>query len=259
MTSSAASSAPMPNSSISRPDRFRIRASRSGPSPTPARPVPRAAVKAAQSIRSSRSTTRIPHPTRRRFRRSSGCSDPLCGFLNTGTLPPSVAPPAPPAPPPEPVPAVPAPFSPFLGEVVASQTSAQQFINNLVGNGPAQLAALNTAPVFSTPPGGGARVPPQQQRSPAAGRQDLPPGFDRRIIDIPPLTETRLIKDEVVAQIATANMERLQAAVRTLGLTLIASENLGITGSTMVRLRITDGRTPQYHIQRLGDAAVVAV
>jgi subtilisin family serine protease len=26
-----------------------------------------------------------------------------------------------------------------------------------------------------------------------------------------------------------------------------------------VRLRITDGRTPQYHIQRLGDAAVVAV
>jgi Subtilase family/The GLUG motif len=187
----------------------------------------------------------------------AGCSDPLCGFLNTGMLPP---PGAPPAPAPEPVPAVPAPFSPFFGEVIASQTSASQFINNLVGNGPAQLAALNTAPVVSTPPGGGARVPPQQQpTTPPPGAQNLPPGFPQRIIDIPPLTETRLIKDEVVVQITTANMERLQAAVRSIGLTLLASENLGITGSTAVRLRITDGRTVQDVIRALAAIQVVAV
>ncbi len=192
----------------------------------------------------------------------AGCSDPLCGFLNTGTLPPSVAPPAPPAPPPEPVPAVPAPFSPFLGEVVASQTSAQQFINNLVGNGPAQLAALNTAPVFSTPPGGGARVPPQQQQpSPAPGAQNLPPGFPQRIIDIPPLTETSLIKDEAVVHIATATVtvERLRAAVAPLGLEIVASENIAITGSTAVRLRFTDGRTVQDVIRALAAIQFVAV
>jgi hypothetical protein len=186
----------------------------------------------------------------------AGCNDPLCGFLNTGMLPPPGA--ASPAL--EPVPVVPAPFSPFFGELIASQTSASQFINNLVGNSPAQLAALNTAPVVSTPPGGGARVPPQQQpTTPPPGAQNLPPGFPQRIIDIPPLTETRLIKDEVVVQITTANMERLQAAVRSIGLTLLASENLGITGSTAVRLRITDGRTVQDVIRALAAVQVVAV
>jgi filamentous hemagglutinin family protein len=189
----------------------------------------------------------------------AGCTDPLCGFLNTGILPP---PGAPPLPPPEPVPVVPSPFSPFLGEVIASQTSAQQFINNLVGNGPAQLAALNTAPVFSTPPGGGARVPPQQQApTPAPGAQNLPPGFDRRIIDIPPLTETSLIKDEAVVHIATASVtvERLRAAVAPLGLEIVASENIAITGSTAVRLRFTDGRTVQDVIRALAAIQFIAV
>src|SRR5262249_53266042 len=63
-----------------------------------------------------------------------------------------------------------------------------QFINNLVGIGPTQLAALNTAPVIDTSTGG-ARLPPQQQQgqqpAPAPGGQNLPPGFDRRIVDIP--------------------------------------------------------------------------
>ena len=66
-----------------------------------------------------------------------------------------------------------------------------------------------------------------------------------RIVDIPPATETRMIKDEVVVQIAS-NMtaDQLQAAVRRLGLTVIASESLTNSGSTVVRLKITDGKTP---------------
>jgi filamentous hemagglutinin family protein len=181
----------------------------------------------------------------------AGCNDPLCGFLNTGILPP-----------PGSVPAVPSPFSLFFGEIIASQTSASQFINNLVGNGAAQLAALNTAPVVNIPQTGGARVPPQRQApTPPPGAQNLPPGFPQRIIDIPPLTETSLIKDEAVVHIATATVtvERLRAAVAPLGLEVVASENIAITGSTAVRLRFTDGRTIQDVIRALAAIQFVAV
>jgi hypothetical protein len=183
----------------------------------------------------------------------AGCNDPLCGFLNTGILPP-------------PGPSL-APFSPFFGEVVASQNSAQQFINNLVGFGPAQLAALNTAPVIDTNTGG-VRLPPQQQQqqqqqqqpAPAPGGQNLPPGFDRRIVDIPPLTETNLIKDEAVVQMLTSiTIERLRAAVAPLGIEVLAWENLAITGSTAVRLRFTDGRTIQEVIQALAGIQFLAL
>src|SRR6516165_2508333 len=96
-----------------------------------------------------------------------------------------------------------------------------QVINNLVGQGPSQFAALNAAaPVFNTVLGG-IRLPPQQQPPGPTGsqqgqqqRQQLPVGFDRRVIDIPPPTETRFVKDEVVLQIAgNVTVEQLQAAV----------------------------------------------
>src|SRR5207248_9718730 len=122
--------------------------------------------------------------------------------------------------------------------------------------------ALNTAPVVNIPQTGGVTLPPQQQRpSPSPGAQNLPPGFDRRIIDIPPLTETNLIKDEAVVHIATATVtvERLRAAVAPLGLEVLASENIAITGSTAVRLRFTDGRTVQDVIRALAGIQFVAV
>src|SRR5262249_57969617 len=107
-----------------------------------------------------------------------------------------------------------------------------QVINNLVGISPTQLVALNTAPVIDTSTGG-ARLPPQQQRqgqqpAPAPGGQNLPPGFDRRIVDIPPLTATNLINDEALVHIATATVpvEGLRAAVAPLGLEGGGSEHL---------------------------------
>jgi Subtilase family/M26 IgA1-specific Metallo-endopeptidase N-terminal region len=182
----------------------------------------------------------------------AGCSDPLCGFLNTGILPPPGSQP----------PAVPQPLSPFSPEFRASLPGQVQVINNLVGIGPNQLAALNTAPVIDTSTGG-VRLPRQQQRqqpSPPAGAQNLPPGFDRRIIDIPPITETRLINNEALVQIATTNsIERLRAAVATLGLEVIASENIAITGSTAVRLRIPDGRNLRDVLQSLAGIQLFAV
>ena len=132
-----------------------------------------------------------------------------------------------------------------------------------------QLTALSTAPVFDTVQGSirlpqqqpSPPVPAAQQQSPApAAQQQLPSGFDRRVIDVPPSTETRFIKDEVVLQIAgNITVQRLQAAVARLGLTLLASEKLDIAGSTMARFRIGNGRSPTQIIRALAAIQLVAV
>jgi subtilisin family serine protease len=139
-----------------------------------------------------------------------------------------------------------------------------QVINNLVGNGPTQLAALNTAPVITIPQSGGVALPPQPAPQPPGaqppGAQNLPPGLSNRIIDIPPISETSFVNDETVVQIATSiTLERLRDAVAPLGLTVIASENLGITQSTVVRLRITNGQNVRQIIRALASVQLVAV
>src|SRR5439155_23031194 len=112
---------------------------------------------------------------------------------------------------------------------------------------------------------GGIRLPPHQQPPGPTGsqqgqQQQLPVGLDRRVIDIPPPTETRFVKDEVVLQIAgNVTVERLQAAVGRVGLTLLASENLAITGSTVARFRIPDGRSPAEIIRAVTAIQLVAV
>jgi filamentous hemagglutinin family protein len=154
---------------------------------------------------------------------------------------------------------------PFSPEFLASLSSQQaQAIQNLAGT--VQLASLNAAvpPVFSTVEGG-VRVPPQQQPPGPTGpqqgqQQQLPNALGRRVIDIPPPNETRFVKDEVVMQIASnGTVDRLQAAVGRLGLTLLASENLAITGSTVARFRITGGRSPAEIIRALAAIQLVAV
>ena len=163
------------------------------------------------------------------------------------------------------------PLSPEVLASLSAQQAAQQaqVIQNLGST--VQLTALSTAPVFDTVQGG-IRLPPQQPSSPApagqqqspspapAGQQQLPSGFDQRVIDVPPPTETRFIKDEVVLQIAgNITVQRLQATVASLGLTLLASENLAITGSTVARFRIDNGRSPAQIIRALAAIQLVAV
>ena len=64
------------------------------------------------------------------------------------------------------------PLPPFSLDLLASLPGSVQVINNLVGNGPAQLAALNPAgpAVFNTVQGG-IRLPPQQQPQGPTGAQ----------------------------------------------------------------------------------------
>src|SRR5262249_28038230 len=87
----------------------------------------------------------------------------------------------------------------------------------------------------------------------------LPAGFDRRIVDIPPPTETRLINDHVLVQIA-ANQDpaRLTETFNRLGLTVLATQSLGGTGSIALQLRITNGQTVSAIIQQLGSTQVWA-
>ncbi len=109
---------------------------------------------------------------------------------------------------------------------------------------------------------GAIRMPPQPPPAPppgAAGGRQILPGLDRRVVDIPPPTETRLIQDEVVVQIASQTADRLQAAVGRLGLTVIESENLTNSGSIVVRLRITNGRTPAAAIQAMANVGMAAI
>ena len=112
------------------------------------------------------------------------------------------------------------PFSPELASLLALQGRSwrRSRRRDPQSHEHVQLAALNTAPVFNTSQGG-IRLPPQQAPGPAPGTADwtrgrqqfLPPGFDRRIIDIPPPTETRFVKDEVMVQIRTdIGVERLR-------------------------------------------------
>src|SRR5262249_13144729 len=107
----------------------------------------------------------------------AGCSDPLCGFINTTILPPATAT---------------LPGAAFFQSLAVPS----QIITNLSAQVPSHLAALNAAApaVFNTVQGG-IRLPPQQQPPGPTGpqqgqQQQLPTGFDRRFINIPPPTET---------------------------------------------------------------------
>jgi filamentous hemagglutinin family protein len=218
-----------------------------------------------------------------------GCSDPTCVFVDTGQLPP---PGSQPQPSPEPFPQPsPSPLLPVSPDFFASLPVQSQIISNLVQNTQlvapspdffaslpvqsliisnlvqnAQLVALNTTgnPPLVNNIQGGINLPaqppvPTPTPGTAAGRQILP-GIDRRIVNIPPPGETRMIQDEVVVQIATSiGPDRLQAAVRSLGLTVIESQTLTSTGSTVVRLRIPNGRTPAAAIRSLANVGMAAI
>jgi hypothetical protein len=204
-----------------------------------------------------------------------GCTDPTCVFVSTGLLPspptsqltsePTSQPTAQPTSQPTSF-SLGSPTSPlllfvpeFLASLSAQQAQVTQNLTSIV-----QLAALSTPPVVNNIQGA-IQLPPQASPFPSppaagGGSQQLPPGFEGRVIDIQPPNESRFIKDEVILQIAgNIALDRLQASVAQLGLILLESENLAVTRSTAVRFRITDGRSPADIIRALAAVQLVTV
>ena len=149
----------------------------------------------------------------------AGCTNPTCVFVATGVLPSSpISPVTPLTPPvltppllpellstsPPSMPSAPPALLLLTPELLTSLAAQQaQVIQNLTGV--VQLAALSTPPVVSNIQGAiktPAQPPAGASSGAAAGGRQILPGLERRVVDIPPATETRLIQDEVVVQIA---------------------------------------------------------
>jgi hypothetical protein len=130
-----------------------------------------------------------------------------------------------------------------------------QIIDNLVNTNPV-FVNLTTPPVLNTQ--GGVRQPTFPPTT-TPGFQG-PPSFPR-LFDIPPLTETRFITDEVVLQIrSNVAIADLENALRRFGLTLLASERLpGTTDTIMLRFRITNGQGVRDIIRQLASVQIVAL
>ncbi len=85
-----------------------------------------------------------------------------------------------------------------------------------------------------------------RQRVPGFARNGLPsrpfpgePGFT----GVPPRGETRFISDEIVIHVGVGVApQTLDAAARRLGLTTLASQDLAVTGGTLVHFRIGNGQ-----------------
>jgi hypothetical protein len=144
---------------------------------------------------------------------------------------------------------------------VPSISSQQpQIIDNLINT--TQFANLNTTSPLD--PGGGVRQPqfPPPQPPPGAGpQQQQPQQIFQRIIDIPPLTETRFVTDQVLAQVrCDTAVPRVEEAVRRLGLSLRATQDLCTTaGSIALQFHITNGQDVRAIIRRLASVQIVAI
>ena len=78
---------------------------------------------------------------------------------------------------------------------------------------------------------------------------------------MPPLTETRFVKDQVLLQIrCDVGVPRVEAAVRRFGLTLMAQQNLcSTTGTVALQFHIDQGGTVRDIIRRLAAVQIVAI
>jgi filamentous hemagglutinin family protein len=130
-----------------------------------------------------------------------------------------------------------------------------QIIANLIAP-TTQLVALAPSPVVGNAQGG-VRLPVFPQAVPGQPSTLTLP----RIIDIPPLTETRFVADEVVLQIrCETGTPQLEQAVRAIGLSLAESQNLcNTTGTSVHRFRFPAGQTIQAVISSLAAVQIVAI
>jgi filamentous hemagglutinin family protein len=161
------------------------------------------------------------------------------------------------------------PYFPWQGAVTIPTTNEPvppiasrqpQIIDNLINT--TTFANLNTTSPLD--PGGGVRqpqFPPPQPPGGPPGAGQQPQQIFQRIIDIPPLTETRFVPDQVLVQIrCDTGVPRVEEAVRRLGLSLLATQDLCTTaGSVALQFRITNGQDVRAIIRRLASVQIVAI
>ncbi|HEY6255739.1 MAG TPA: S8 family serine peptidase, partial [Xanthobacteraceae bacterium] len=173
----------------------------------------------------------------------NNCNNAVCTVLVNGTLfDPNAgnSPLPPPPPPPPPPPAV----------------TQAQVIQNLIQN--ITLASVTLGDVVNTlpldqPP----RTGPGSAPGPSAG--GLPPQFGARFFVPPPLGETRFVQDQVVLQIPNnIPPALLQSVLASLGLSIMASQNMGLLGVTSYQVHIDNGQSITAAIQALALKQIVA-
>jgi Subtilase family len=66
---------------------------------------------------------------------------------------------------------------------------------------------------------------------------------ERGFTGVPPAGETRFVSNEMVLQVGpNVSQQTLDGVARRLGLSAVASQTIGLTGSTMIRFRVADAR-----------------
>jgi Subtilase family len=98
---------------------------------------------------------------------------------------------------------------------------------------------------------------PQQALAPGPRAQQAV----QRIIDIPPLTETRFVPDQVLLQIrCDGTVQRLEQEVQRFGLAMIASRDLcAMTGTIAAQFRIINNRAVRDIIRQLASVRIIAI
>jgi Subtilase family len=86
----------------------------------------------------------------------------------------------------------------------------------------------------------------QHRQAIFAARARLPfrplPGM-RGFTGVPPVGETRFVSNEMVFHVGSGvSQQTIDAAVRRLGLSTVASQSIGLTGGTLFHFRVADGR-----------------
>jgi hypothetical protein len=132
-----------------------------------------------------------------------------------------------------------------------------QLIQNLVQNLALSSVTLgelvNTASLNQPPPRTGFGPGP----GPATG--GLPPQFGARFFTPPPPGETRFVRNQVVLQIPNnIPLARLQSVLAGLGLSILASQNMGLLGVTSYQVHIDNGQSIASVIQALAAFQIVA-
>jgi hypothetical protein len=139
----------------------------------------------------------------------------------------------------------------LFGAAAAQRARAEEEAPPSRGDKPRRVRVIESdedAPpprrVRVVPPDRGGETPPPRKRPPREAQRTPPSN-----IRVPPRSETRFVAGEVLIEMKSA--ASIDPLARRLGLEVLASEPLDLTGTTLHRVRARDGRTTPQILTRL--------